>query len=400
MLLSCADFAKGKEMKLNLGSGSLKLEDYENIDIKDGRLAYPLDVPDNSCDEIRASHILEHFSHRMITQVLSDWVAKLKDGGILKIAVPDFAKIVSHYKDKDETKLAYYLMGGQNDENDYHRCVFDYDSLLTVMEQAGLTDIEMWESDVNDCAGLPISLNLKGRKIAGSGMVSRKMSAIMSMPRLTFTDTLTCVMRHVVAKGIPFNRSSGVFWGQCLTRLIEAEAKKDLDYILTIDYDTWFTYDDVISLVQLLEKHPEYDAVMPVQIKRENDGPMIGVESPTGEDKIPITYFENEIVPANTGHFGLTVFRKSCFEKIKKPWFIPKPDKDGGWNDGRIDEDIMFWHNFKESGCKFGVATNVRVGHLQLKVTYPGPKSQGWKPVDVQVSDVEQGQIPDVLKEN
>jgi hypothetical protein len=386
-------------MKLNLGSGSLKLKDYMNIDIKDGKPAYPLDVLDGSCDEIRASHVLEHFSHRETRDVVNNWVSKLKDGGVLKIAVPDFDKICKLYSDKSDEKIGFYLMGGQVDDDDYHKSAFDEDSLTTIMESAGITDIKVWKSEIEDCASLPISLNLSGTKTKKQS-VSRKISAIMSMPRLTFTDTFTCVMRHIVAKGIPFNRSSGVFWGQCLTRMIELEMKKDLDYVLTIDYDSWFTYDDIIRLVQLLEAHPEYDAVMPVQIKRENEGPMIGAESPTGDDKIPITYFNDEIVPANTGHFGLTVFRKNCFEKIKKPWFIPEPDKDGGWEDGRIDEDIMFWHNFKEAGCKLGVATNVRIGHLQLKVTYPGPKSGGWKPVDVQVSDVEKGQVPDVLKSN
>ena len=111
-----------------------------------------------------------------------------------------------------------------------------------------------------------------------------------------------------------------------------------------------------------------------------------------------MTYFDNEIVEAFTGHFGLTVFRKSCFEKIKKPWFIPKPAPDGTWNDGRIDEDIVFWHNFAEAGCKLGVAPDVRIGHMQLKVTYPGSKENGWKPIDVSVSDIEQGQMPEVLQ--
>ena len=110
-------------------------------------------------------------------------------------------------------------MGGQNDENDFHSCIFDTDSLTMILEASGLVDIKPWESDIQDCAGLPISLNLMGRKPDPSETkaIGRKISAIMSMPRLTFTDTMTCIFRHIVAKGIPFNRSSGVFWGQCLT---------------------------------------------------------------------------------------------------------------------------------------------------------------------------------------
>lgn len=380
-------------MKLNLGSGSLKLKDYINYDIKDGKLAYPLDVPDESCDEIRASHILEHYSHRQVFQVITDWVSKLKIGGILKIAVPDFAKIVEHYRNNDEPKMAYYLMGGQVDADDFHKSIFDEKTMIEIFEAAGLSDIRRWESDVEDCASLPISLNLVGKKTESAQkriQVTRKVSAVMTMPRLCFTDNMTCLMKHLVARGIPFKRSSGVFWGQCLTRMLEEEQKQDSDFILTIDYDSWFTFDDIHRLMQILELHPEYDAVFPVQNKREDGNPLVGVKLPNGEDLVPMSYFKGkDIVPAETGHFGLTLFRRSCFEKIPKPWFIPKPDKNLGWNEGRQDEDIVFWHNFREGGCKVGIAPEVKIGHLELLVTYPGDIDTAWKPTYKKVSDLE-----------
>jgi len=378
-------------MRYNLGSGSVPIDGYENWDIKNGHLAYPLDIPDGSADEIRASHLLEHYGHHEVFNVVSHWVGKLRTGGVLKIAVPDFAEICKRYQAKENDNLAYYLMGAQSDEYNYHKAVFDEDSLSEIMEKAGLADITRWDSADADCASLPISLNLQGIKGTSlSAGVSRKLSAVMSMPRLAFTDNLTCVMRHVIAKGIPLKRSSGVFWGQCLTRLIESELKEDSDYIMTIDYDTWFDYKDIVSLCQVLEDHPEYDAVMPVQCKRENDSPLVGIKDPTGQRREYITtdFFEGkDVVEAHTGHFGLTVFRRGCFAKIQKPWFLPKPDPTGGWNDGRVDEDITFWHNFEAAGLKLGLAPKVKVGHLELVVTFPGKLEDAWKPEFHRVSE-------------
>ncbi|TXH51087.1 MAG: hypothetical protein E6Q97_19150, partial [Desulfurellales bacterium] len=63
-------------MKLNLGSGDYPLEGYINLDAKHSDQLFPL-VPNrypgdgipqggltsNSADEVRASHVLEHFPH-------------------------------------------------------------------------------------------------------------------------------------------------------------------------------------------------------------------------------------------------------------------------------------------------------------------------------------------------
>lgn len=398
--------------KLNLGSGDVPLAGYDNIDLKTGQSAYPLTTENGSLDEIRASHILEHYGHKDVFKVVQHWVSKLKPGGILQLAVPDFKVIVDLYQKKEDDAVGHYLMGGQKDEDDFHKSVFDEDSLTEIMTQAGLVNITRWISDVNDCASLPVSLNLRGERSLsaeaalknpplGQKIVSRKLAAVMSMPRLMFTDNMTCLMRHVVAKNIPFQRSTGVFWGQCLTRLIEATIKNEIDYLITIDYDSWFTYDDLMALATQLELHPELDAIMPLQCKRENDSPLVGIKDPSGEDMkyIPMTYFENKaVVDAASGHFGLTVFRKSCFDKIKKPWFIPKPDANGSWHDGRLDEDIVFWQHFHEGGCRLGLATQVKVGHLELKIAYPGRMKDAWRPVYMCVQDAEKGiKPPEVL---
>jgi len=207
-----------------------------------------------------------------------------------------------------------------------------------------------------------------------------------------FSDNMTCIHNAIVSKGISLTKQSGVFWGQCLTRLIETESQRDIKYIVTIDYDSWFSYADLLRLIGLLETNPDYDAVFPVQIKREDGLLLIGVKPKDGEKETTVQkqyLIENDIIPVDSGHFGLTVFRKSCFAKIKKPWFIPKPDNNGEWGEDRIDEDVMFWNNFRESNCKLGLATKVKIGHLQLMITYPDTIENDWKSIHKTISEME-----------
>jgi predicted SAM-dependent methyltransferase len=375
-------------MKLNLGCGSLKIEEYDNIDIKEGRLAYPLDVPNESCDVIRASHLLEHFDCRQIHNVIKNWVSKLKIGGILKIAVPDFKKIVNAYVNKENINVSGYIMGGQSDPNDYHKSIYDKDSLANLLKSCGLSDITEWKSEISDCASYPISLNLQGVKHKNTAI--RKVIAVTSLPRLSFTDHVSCLMQEIVAHGINVKMGTGVFWGQVLTRGIEKAIEDNPDYILTLDYDTWFKHKQVEYMLALMENHPEIDALCPVQMKRECDSPMMAFEGKDGEKMTQIEYseLEKDVFPIISGHFGLTVFRPSCFAKLKKPWFHGQPGPDGRWEEGRLDDDIYFWQNFKASGNKVYIANKVNIGHLQLLCTFPGHYTDNFKCVHVPLGDL------------
>ncbi len=159
-------------IKLNLGSGDKPLEAYVNLDAKFGDTVWPIwrkegdETYGEGVDEIRASHVLEHFPHGQTLHVLKGWASKLKPGGVLKIAVPDFGKIVNAYSNGHSTDplIEGYLMGGQTDEYDYHKAIFNDLGLRQMMQAAGLVDIKPWTSEIQDCASLPVSLNLMGTK--------------------------------------------------------------------------------------------------------------------------------------------------------------------------------------------------------------------------------------------
>jgi len=382
-------------MKLNLGCGDCEIAGYENIDRKKGQEVFPLNVPDGSCDEIRASHILEHFPHAQVLEVLKHWVRKLKIDGVLKIAVPDFGKIARDYVAGRKVNTTGYLMGGQIDENDYHKSLFDAASLAALMDAAGVGEITKFDGDANDCSNLPVSLNLKGIKREEKSGI--KISAVMSMPRLAFTENFFSAFRALAPLGIQLSKGTGAYWGQCLTRMMEKHLDDGTDFILTIDYDTWFTKEHVHRLAQLMVENPEVSAIVPLQTQREGDFPLLGLKDESGH---PINNIDNELIEKNqliklaTGHFGLTMFRVADFKKLKKPWFLPIPDQNGSWHEGRVDEDIYFWRNLEDSGLTACLAPHLNIGHLELMVTYPGTIVDEWKPIHMHVNDVEDNGPP------
>ena len=399
-------------LRLNLGSGDKPMPDadgWRNVDRKIGLEVYPLGiyaspanedefepVEDNSIDEIRASHILEHFSRAEAGKVVKHWVDKLKPGGILKIAVPDFKKVCEGYIAGSDMDIGGYICGGQVDASDYHMSIFDQSSLVRLMTAAGLIDIKPWVSEHKDCAALPISLNFMGTKGDVMSIKSDTIKAVMSMPRLCFTDNMFSAIKGLLPYHIELIKGVGVFWDQVLSRLIQKQLDAGAEIIITLDYDTWFTEAHIMAMLRLLCKYPEVDAICPAQVKRESEELLIGTLTAAGEPVAGIgdNDFGSEISHVLTGHFGMTFFRAAALKKLKKPWFVGIPAKDGGWGDGRQDPDIHFWNNWNACGLKLFQANNVPIGHLQLLCTFPGTAADKFKPIHCYMQDVEMGRIP------
>ena len=60
-------------LRLNLGAGRVRIDGWTPIDRQFGSEAYPLkDYADGSVDEIRASHLLEHFPFAEVPRVLAE----------------------------------------------------------------------------------------------------------------------------------------------------------------------------------------------------------------------------------------------------------------------------------------------------------------------------------------
>ena len=372
-----------RPLKLNIGGGAVKMDGFTTIDRRNGQEAHPLPYDDGSVDEIYASHILEHFDNGESLKVMDEWARVLKIGGRMRIAVPDFAFIANQYvhangKQRELSSLLFsYAMGGQTDENDYHKSAWDEDRLDNLMQAVGLQDIHRFESTVEDCSRLQVSLNLEGTKVEKLQIPRPRITAIMSTSRLAFTENLFCAMHVFAPRQIELIKHTGAFWGQCLERVMteaierEDETKRP-EWILTMDYDTVFNEQQFERLCYELATHPEADAIAPWQCKRESNLPLCWFIDDDGNHRseIPITEFDKDVIQVRDAHFGLTLIRAKALEKMKHPWFEAKPNKDGRWEEGRLDDDIRFWRQWQDVGNTLYLANRVSIGHLQQMVTW------------------------------
>jgi len=369
-------------IRLNLGAGDTQIDGFTPVDIKAGGDVRCLQYADNSVDEVRASHVLEHIPFPETGKVLAEWVRVLKPGGWLRVAVPNLDYILQNcYINGADPMFEGYLMGGHTDPDDAHAAVFNEQKLTALLQQAGLEEIQPWRSEIQDCASLPVSLNLKGRKPTGEEKRPLKISAVMSTPRLGFMDNFFCAFGALAHRRIPIRRHTGAFWGQCLTRAIEEALTHDLpDAILTIDYDTVFTGAHLETLIKLMEDNPHVDAVAPIQSSR---GKKTILTTIRGENGKPIAQISREtmmgdLVRAATAHFGLTLIRVSALRKMSVPWFWSKPTDDGRWYDDRskVDDDIWFWKQWEAAGNSLYLAPRVAVGHAEQMIIWPDKTMQ------------------------
>jgi len=127
---------------------------------------------DQVCDEIYASHVLEHVAQDQVPVVLQGLFRILKPGGCLRLSVPDLEALCRMYmQHSDNPEVRVHVMrmmfGGQMDAHDYHKVGFDFEFLRAHLRRARferierVTDFNIFD-DTSRYApyGMPISLNV------------------------------------------------------------------------------------------------------------------------------------------------------------------------------------------------------------------------------------------------
>ena len=362
-------------MKLNLGSGEQCIDGYENLDGKNGDSLYPLNVEDGSVETIRASHVLEHFSHTEVMAVVQHWVSKLEPGGLLRIAVPDFEMLARDYLDGKDFDIQGYTFGGHVDARDVHKCGFDRELLTEVFLRCGLERLHDWTSEIQDCAALPISLNLGGYKPSGEAVRCQGVTAVLSAPRFGPTAHFRCALTAFGRAGVRYQIAGGAYWHQVMSEVMESQLEDPTTrYVMSADYDTIFHFEEVLELYRLMEAYPQADAIIPLQSKRASDFALFAILGKDGTPKksLDSSQLERVLLPVSTGHFGLTIFRADRLRELPRPWMGGTPNDDGRWTKGKVDPDIDFWHRWRDVGNTLFLAPRVVVGHLQEMVAWPG----------------------------
>lgn len=157
--------------KLHLGCGERYLKGYINIDfpadlhrvqkhsVADRLIGIQkLKYPPETIDEIRLHHVFEHFSRAMASALLTTWHVWLKDGGLLRIEVPDLEKmaqnITSRFSSNRKKMMAErHIFGSQEAPWAVHFAGYTPSRLTSFLEKYGFKVIKIkknhWKATAN-----------------------------------------------------------------------------------------------------------------------------------------------------------------------------------------------------------------------------------------------------------
>lgn len=73
----------------------------------------------------------------------------LKEGGILRLSVPDLDKLIEVYNvsGKDINAISHQLMGGQDHRYNIHYSVFNNKRLSELLKEVGFQKVVSWDPD-------------------------------------------------------------------------------------------------------------------------------------------------------------------------------------------------------------------------------------------------------------
>ncbi len=137
------------KIRLHIGCGMIYIPGFIHVDVRSFShvnyvtSAEDLDIfKDNSVDLIYSCCLLEHLVEYRVECALREWYRVLKKGGVIRISVPDFEKIVKIYQKYKSIDLLQGLIHGRQDypENIHHKS-YDFKSLKDLLEKIGFKNI-------------------------------------------------------------------------------------------------------------------------------------------------------------------------------------------------------------------------------------------------------------------
>jgi ubiquinone/menaquinone biosynthesis C-methylase UbiE len=182
-------------MQLHLGCGKrylpgfvhVDLDDFPHIDYRSSIDRLPM-FGDETVDLIYCCHAFAYFDRVQAMTVLREWLRVLRPGGILRLAVPDFAALVRHYQASGNLEQILgplfgriVIQGPDGSTVLYEKTTYDYESLQVLCLQAGFRSFrrydwrqtihkdhddhsQAYKPDMDKEHGLLLSLNIEATK--------------------------------------------------------------------------------------------------------------------------------------------------------------------------------------------------------------------------------------------
>lgn len=157
-------------MMLDIGCGESKRAGAIGVDIRktssvdvvaDARM---LPFKDSCFDHVYSSHLIEHFSHREVRNVLVEWVRVLKRNGIIEIRCPDLRARAFLFFLNPSWQNVKNIYGEQDYVWNTHRCGFSYGLLKSLLESCGIRNIKRIVKGYKGIPFIPDCLHVRGVK--------------------------------------------------------------------------------------------------------------------------------------------------------------------------------------------------------------------------------------------
>lgn len=142
---------------VHIGCGTTNSPEFINVDarplahvhIATDDITSLTDFQTGTVDLVYMCHILEHIKECDLRRVLSEMKRVLKVGGVLRLSVPDFDRLVEVYdaSGKEISAISKQLMGGQDHEYNFHYAVFNQRRLSELLKEVGFRDVVPWDPD-------------------------------------------------------------------------------------------------------------------------------------------------------------------------------------------------------------------------------------------------------------
>lgn len=220
------------------------------------------------------------------------------------------------------------------------------------------------------------------------GTMTVKAAAIMTAPRYENTYCRNAIQRGLQPLGIPLTVSGGVYYGQCMQKMLEQLCNTDCEYAITIDGDSLFTAAQLQRLLSIIHQEPDIDAITGIQVRRGRPAMLGTVDGGViiGDDEKKVDW-DGSPIKAKTAHFGLTVISIEKLRHVKKPWFVSIPNDKGEWDGDKIDCDVYFWLQWEEAGNSIYIDPHTRLGHMEEMVAI---HDESMQPIHIYLSQWEE----------
>lgn len=109
------------------------------------RLQYGVPFDDEIVEAIYSSHALEHIFLEEAQALLQDAYRALKQGGLIRLAVPDLEYAFRLYQSgAKEQALDYFFSRNSSGYLNHHHYMYDFELLKNLLEKAGFVEVQRW----------------------------------------------------------------------------------------------------------------------------------------------------------------------------------------------------------------------------------------------------------------